>query len=297
MDQGVHTREEYCLLDLKCAKLTVLPTNVSGVVSVARTPKKYWIDGLPRAAGLALCALLFLTAWSCKSSRAGDFPEERPAEFHLVYNDSAGMLYYFKELQIDASAGQTTGSYTVTYQGEVSSVPVALTDDELDAIYCVLRENRFDDIETREEETLDRGGVSISIGIRERSLTVMNSGFFFIEDDWAAEWAAITGAIEAIISQQIEAQAVAVELSFDETVHGLDVYVKRNEDNVFSGIVAPDTAVTLEQIPGDYVFTVGQAPGNGGSAPVTAWYGPVSMADGAKLEVVSAEGSLRILTE
>lgn len=75
----------------------------------------------------------------------------------------------------------------------------------MDALYDMLKQNKFGKIEFRtEEEVYDRGGISIrtSWDKGKKELDVSNAQRSFVKDKWSKEWQAICSNLTALVQKK-----------------------------------------------------------------------------------------------
>lgn len=130
--------------------------------------------------------LLWLTA--CNSSQ---LPESRPEPFSLHFTSDGGMLPLSEQLQLS----ERESYYDYFYSGVHVRIHFDMDVATLDGLYQTVRDNRFDQIESREELVYDRGGESVAIQFDSEFYQVSNAGVRFVKSAWTAEWGNVLAAI------------------------------------------------------------------------------------------------------
>src|SRR5690349_14269789 len=103
---------------------------------------------------LVFAATGFICAKNTKSSGNIPLPSSRPGDIVFRYHVDGGMMYYSEELFISGDSCY----YKINDGGAESKIYFRMTAAQLDKLYGVFRENRFDEIKTHEEKVYDRGG-------------------------------------------------------------------------------------------------------------------------------------------
>lgn len=136
--------------------------------------------------------LLFLaiTAGCNIQGQNSGLPDQRPADLKLYYHFDGGMVYHFEDLTLSADSCL----YIVNEGGKKREKRFSLTPKEMEALYSILRDNRFDRIRSKTESGVyDRGGESIRIEWDKgrRQVGVSNAQMTFVEKAWIKEWNAV----------------------------------------------------------------------------------------------------------
>lgn len=100
----------------------------------------------------------FVVILSAMTLGCTSLPETRPAEIEIRLRESAGMLPETTTIKI----GSAGGTFADRYHDAERSIEFEVSEAELDALWEVLRKNRFDRIKTHEESVHDRGGTESS---------------------------------------------------------------------------------------------------------------------------------------
>ena len=128
-------------------------------------------------------------------------PSLRPEKLVIEYHLDGGMRYYSEALYLS----EDSSYYTVNNGGAISRVNFKLSTSELDELYNVFKDNKFDRIRIFEEKVYDRGGNTIFLRWgKGKMAAVSNSGMSFVEEGWREQWNACIKAIEDIITKQKE---------------------------------------------------------------------------------------------
>lgn len=172
----------------------------------------------------------FICAKSTSGSDNTPLPEKRPDNITFSYSQSGGMMYYSENIYIS----KDSCFYKINDGGAISRVDFKLSDSELDKLYAVFRDNRFDEIDTFEEKVFDRGGESIYLSWKPgKYAKISNSGMSFVQSSWSKEWNNCVNAIEKIGKDEMEKQLKNYEIIFDKSLYGKELYMQINRDIVF----------------------------------------------------------------
>lgn len=182
---------------------------------------------------IAIINIAFIFSGFICAKSSGDnsrLPDSRPADITFSYSQSGGMMYYSENIYIS----KDSCFYKINDGGAITRVDFKLSDSELDKLYAVFSDNRFDEIDTYEEKVYDRGGESISLSWKPgKHAKVSNSGMNFVESSWSKEWNNCVNAIEKIAKGEMEKQLKNYEIIFDRSLHGKELYMQINRDVVF----------------------------------------------------------------
>lgn len=127
-------------------------------------------------------------------------PDQRPADLKLYYHFDGGMVYHFEDLTLSADSCV----YIINEGGKKIVKRFVLTPKEMEALYSIMKENRFDRIRSRTESGVyDRGGESIRIEWDKgrRQVGVSNAQMTFVEKAWSKEWNAVLDAVLKLVRQ------------------------------------------------------------------------------------------------
>ncbi len=205
--------------------------------------------------------LLSLSCFNCTMGFKYDpLPESRPDKLVIEYHVNGGMRYYSEALYIS----EDSSYYTINDAGAISRVNFVMSANELDELYKVFSENKFDKIKTHEVQVYDRGGSNIYIQWEKtRFVSVSNSGMSFIDDAWQKEWLVCVNAIQQIIKYQSEKQLRDYELRCDKSLFGKQVNIYINNDNIVKnqdlGLLSSSNEVFIEHvklIPGKHRLSI-----------------------------------------
>ena len=134
--------------------------------------------------------ILFFLAISIGCNMQGQtsgLPEQRPFDFKLYYHHDGGMFYHFEDITISADSC----IYMINDHGKKIEKRFSLTSKEMEALYAVLKDNRFGRISSRTESGVyDRGGASIRLewDKGQRRMGVSNAQMTFVDKAWIREW-------------------------------------------------------------------------------------------------------------
>lgn len=171
----------------------------------------------------------FICAKNTESSGNSPLPSTRPVDISFRYYVDGGMMYYSEELFISGDSCY----YKINDGGAESKIYFKMTSSELDKLYEVFKENRFDEIETYDHKVYDRGGDNISLSWGNgKSCSVNNSGMTFIDDSWKTEWTACVTEIVKIITAEVPKQKKDFEVRLDKTLFYKEIYLQVNQEIV-----------------------------------------------------------------
>ncbi len=179
-----------------------------------------------------LYTLFIFSGFICAKSTGDNspLPENRPQNIRFSYSLSGGMMYYSENIFIS----KDSCFYSINFGGTVSRVNFKLSESELDKLYRVFVENRFDKIKTYEEMVYDRGGESISLNWGKGNIArVSNSGITFVKDSWSAEWNACLRAMVTLAKDRMNEQLKTYEIKLDSSLFGKECYIQINQNIVF----------------------------------------------------------------
>ncbi|HJY63237.1 MAG TPA: hypothetical protein VJ455_03700 [Ignavibacteria bacterium] len=205
--------------------------------------------------------LLSLTCFYCTMGFKYDpLPELRPNKLVIEYHLSGGMRYYSEALYIS----EDSSYFTINDGGAISRVNFIMSANELEGLYKVFIDNKFDKIKTHEVQVYDRGGSSVYIQWEKtRFVSVSNSGMSFIDGGWQKEWNACINALEQIIKYQSEKQVREYELRYDKSLFGHEINVFINNDNVIKnqdlGLLSSSNEIFIQYvklIPGKHRLSI-----------------------------------------
>ncbi len=142
----------------------------------------------------------------CQSQgQVNKLPVTRLPDFSLTMHVDGGMRYYSENLFISIDSCM----YDKNDEGKKIKKKFILSSGEMDALYDMLKKNKFDRIEfTTEKNVYDRGGISIrtSWDKDKKELDVSNAQLSFIKDTWIKEWQAVCNYLAALIKMKINNQ-------------------------------------------------------------------------------------------
>jgi len=173
---------------------------------------------------------LSLSSFNCTMGFKYDpLPDSRPEKLVIEYHLNGGMRYYSEALYIC----EDSSYYTINDGGAISRINFIMNANELNELYKVFLENKFDKIKTYEEKVYDRGGSSVYIQWEKtRFVSVSNSGMSFIDKNWQEEWSSCMNALDKIIKHQADLQKKDYEIKFDKSFFGKTVYSGINTEQI-----------------------------------------------------------------
>ncbi len=139
----------------------------------------------------------------CKSPAQDDkLPASRPIDFSLTYHVDAGMV----DLSENLFLSKDSCIYIKSDTGKEVKNKFILSDMEMDALYGILKQNKYSRIESRTEgEVYDRGGISIhsSWNKDKNELNVSDAGNSFVKDKWRKDWGTICDYLATLLEKKI----------------------------------------------------------------------------------------------
>jgi hypothetical protein len=163
--------------------------------------------------GFLLSFVVFLG--SCAAAPASPLPDARPADFEIAYNRGGGMVPYGEGLRLSASGG----TYSLFNHGIQLEIAFAVKPDDLDRLYRLVKENRFDAIQTEQQKVYDRGGTSLQVTAAGRVYNVADSGMSFVKEPWRKQFAAVADALEAFARGTGREGGVEAAIVWDESLY------------------------------------------------------------------------------
>ena len=181
------------------------------------------------ALGLLLSSAVFLGF--CAPAPASRLPDARPADFEIAYSEGGGMVPYGDGLRLSAAGG----TYTLFNHGIQIRVDFAVRPEDLDRFYQLLKENRFDRIETEQQKVHDRGGTSLQVTAAGQVYNVADSGMSFVKEPWRKQFAAVAEALEAFAHGTGRAGGVEAALAWDESLYFKHPQISIDAGDAFLG--------------------------------------------------------------
>lgn len=127
-----------------------------------------------------------------------ELPSIMPDDFNIIYGSSPGMVPEATTIQIS----EKESFYQRQSNNVIIKIPYEVTKEELQSLYKVFYTNGFDQIETYEEGTYDRGGVSIQIRIGNRNYFKVNGGMSYVKPEYLADYQKIVDTIVNLNSEK-----------------------------------------------------------------------------------------------
>lgn len=238
-----------------------------------------------RAVQFFLFVALVASIPGCSGSSYGrcgkGLPATRPPGFSLTYGVSGGMLPRASTLTV----AEKSCSYSSYFNGTTKTISFQMSRTELDELYKALIDNKFDQIETFEEEVYDRGGNTIAVSWRGGDCSISNSGLTFIATQWADQWNRILDRVERIRAREVASHSVTTTFVADPSIYGLSITLALDEETL-----AQDSLVQKPNGPGEVTFTATSLPGEsilGTSFETGSWsQTPVVIKGGERIRLV-----------
>lgn len=137
---------------------------------------------------------VFFQSIGCTSPSNLHLPSQRPSDLKISYSYSTGgMAPNPSQLDIFLSEKE---SYSQTAQrGNIKKLDFVTTAAEMDTLYKMIQENRFDKITRHHKEIYDSGGGSILLQWGNTSIHQGDDGVGFIDDKWRPAYKKIEQAL------------------------------------------------------------------------------------------------------
>ena len=114
-------------------------------------------------------------------------------------------------------------------------VDFMLSDVELDSIYNVVVENKFNEIETYSKKVYDRGGTSVSVSFGNNQFRVSNSGSSFIEKEWSKEYSNVSGFVNNMAQKYWDKKSRDFVITIENSVKDKTDYIMFDNFKIFDG--------------------------------------------------------------
>lgn len=150
------------------------------------------------------------------TSCASRLPAQRPEDFFVNYSLSAGMLPYGSNVSVAGEVAHTSFfAYGVSF--DVAFQPTAA---ELDSLYQVVVDNKFDRIQTYEEEIYDRGGSSLTVTANGETFNKADGGMSYIRGNWQNAYNNVEAAVKDLTIRNAPTSTKFV-IEWDESLAAL----------------------------------------------------------------------------
>ena len=206
-----------------------------------------------------------LNAFVCSKATVDErkndpLPDSRPEKFAILYGLSGGMMYYSESMYLSSDSC----TYEVNDGGVKSKIYFNLSAADLDGLYKIFKDNKFDRIKTYEQEVFDRGGESIYLSWADgKYASVFNGGMTFINDNWQTEWSNCLGSLMNVLHAQLDKQKKDYEVRIDRSFFGktMNIYI-RNETIIPESTIMAESELehyvtkTIKLMPGAHRVSV-----------------------------------------
>lgn len=180
---------------------------------------------------LSIFALVFSLLLTSCSSR---LPAQRPADFFLNYSVSAGMLPYGSNVSLAGEVAHTSFfAYGVTFDVAFQPAPA-----ELDALYQVIVDNKFDRIQTYEEEVYDRGGSSLTVTANGETFNKADGGMSYIKRGWQESYNHVEAAAKSLAIRTAPTSTTFV-IEWDDSLVALNPTIHLDMGGDFLNLSTP----------------------------------------------------------
>lgn len=140
---------------------------------------------------------------------------ENPEKIVIEWSEGGGMLPEGENIYLSPDS-----SYWNRWRRDYDQrVYFESSPDELNELYEVFKQNKFDRIKLIEErEVYDRGGTNINLQADKEFFSKNNSGLTFIDDNWYEEYNAVSEAIYSFAMRKTENSKIPLRIEFDPSL-------------------------------------------------------------------------------
>ncbi len=125
----------------------------------------------------------FFQSIGCTSPSNHHLPSQRPSDLKISYSYSTGGMAP-NPSQLDIFLSEKESYSQTTEKGKSKKVDFVTTPAEMDTLYKMILENRFDKITRHHREIYDSGGGTILIQWGNTNIHQGDDGVGFIDDKW-----------------------------------------------------------------------------------------------------------------
>lgn len=128
-----------------------------------------------------------------------ELPKDRPDNMVIEIGNGGGMLPISKGIYISKdSCYQSRWAYEAK-----NKTYFKLSASELDQLYKVFVDNKFDGIKTRHIQAPDRGGTSVYLRINRKTYQIHNSGGTFVKKSSAGAFKEVVSTVKNMVASKI----------------------------------------------------------------------------------------------
>lgn len=184
-------------------------------------------------------------------------PHKRPARTIIEVSHQGGMQPVSKHLYIGSdSCYQRHWAYQTK-----NKTYFKLSPTELDQLYAVFVNNKFDKLKTREVRTYDRGGVSVYLRLGSKNYQIHDSGSTYIKKSSLDAFKNVLNAINALVARKLEPLKQAFEVQIDSNIIKLSHsgYLGSNTAELSQGFDKKQgipASLSFKILPGNHQFQV-----------------------------------------
>lgn len=198
--------------------------------------------------------MLTVAAFLLTMRRQSNLPETRPQNFTVTYKAYLPDIQLYEEIYF-APLGSY---YQYSYKSATSRINFTLTQEELDAVYEIMRGSQFARLPlARRELTPDQSGTMIQLQVGRQTYTVIETADKGIPEGQASSWQFARQTIFAIRGREFQKQIIPFTILLDGNLIGTPLQLYLNREVLFDAEVTTEavlSAIPIEKIPGDYLI-------------------------------------------
>ena len=180
-------------------------------------------------------------------------PEKRPADLAIEFSRDGGMNPVGDKMKLSSKGG----TYKSHYTSHEASIEFSVTEKDLDDLYRVFRDNRFDHIRISDAMEDDKEGEFIRISWGTTNYHLETSGTE-IANRWKKNWKNIVDALNAIVLRETDKRKMDLKVMVDKQLAGryVTVNISENAGNLAQIVPADGLMTILKLLPGNYYFNI-----------------------------------------
>lgn len=184
----------------------------------------------------------------CFPSCSSAMPKEMPADLSLEFGRNGGMHPTEEELAI--KNGILT--YQTSFFNDSAGFTTSISMDEIQSLYQVLRDNKFDKIKLAEGRILDKEGEHVRAQWEREQVYLGTSGAE-VADSWQKEWKKIVSTFDALIEAKAKPFRKTFTIILDKSLTGHYTVVTLSDSyHCTSQITDAGFSCTFQLLPGKY---------------------------------------------
>jgi len=161
-----------------------------------------------------------IITFSCSSSfKNTELPANMPDDIIIHYSEDGGMLPIVEEIHLSMNESY----YRTFYHYINNKTPFSAGKAALNDLFLVFKSNKINNIESRKEIVMDRGGIIINISWErtrpwKKMINLIDSGFFFIKDEYKKNFQNIVDAIKKTADYELDKKRIKGKLIIADNV-------------------------------------------------------------------------------